>query len=103
MGGFLYYFFYHADGVVRAALRRHGVSRTLAAQVDRCIWNYSKDHLMYKYLLEDPVAKAPDAQHLLFRCSLGTLGHPRIVHKLDEAMREFLLQNRSAIPDRVRR
>merc|ERR1712232_1362917 len=96
MQGFLYYFFYKADHVVRRSLRRNGVARTLAAQIDRCLWNYSKDHLMYKYFVDEPVkggAPLQDLESLLFRCRLGALGRPRIVHKIDEAMLNFLIQN----------
>ncbi|CAE8626633.1 unnamed protein product [Polarella glacialis] len=91
--GFLYYFFYAGDTVVRSALWRRGVRATYAAQVDRCRWNYSKDHLMYKYLTEEEASQPRDWQELLFRCRLGALGRPRIVHKLDEAMLQLLVQS----------
>lgn len=93
--GFLYYFFYRADEVVHSALlRRHASAR--AAQVHRCLWNYIKEHLMFRYKTDQALDVLPGSEkELLFRCPLGAAGLPKIVHKLDQAMQHFLLRNRS--------
>jgi len=103
--GFLYYFFYRGDEVVQQALERHGVPRTIAAQVARCMWNYSKNQLIYKYVSEDhgTATKLPEASDYVFRCSLGPIGRPAIVHKFDETMYNFLMRDRSELDDEADR